>query len=210
MASRNPGGEPSLQDYPDHEPLLGRSEREKAMKRTHAVLLGAAALWGFGATGALAGPCAEQLSQIEKTLSSKDAGSGPVVSGGGMAGQNATGQSAAGQTASNTEANTTREAGTKGGANTDPTRSMNQATSQTAASPQDVQRQLQGSPTASQAAGTSQSTGSGQTAESGSTADQATRIRTAFDRARQLDNQGSEACTGAVAEVEQLMGGQTR
>ncbi len=51
------------------------------MRQTHAAALGTLLLFGFGIPAASAGPCAQQISQLEKTMSSKDAGSGPVSTG---------------------------------------------------------------------------------------------------------------------------------
>jgi hypothetical protein len=75
-----------------------------------------------------------------------------------------------------------------------PTAAMGAATGGSAASPQDVQRQTAGQPTAAQSQGAA--TGSDKSAASA-----------ALDRARTLDQQGKEAeCMDAVRQAKQHAG----
>jgi hypothetical protein len=146
----------------------------------------AAILFGFGATAALAGPCTQQITQLEKKMSRKDAGSGPVSSG-----ANTTGQSGG------AVASSTNEVGTKEGPKTDATHAMNEATSQTAASAQDVRSQQQGQPTAAQAAGKT----------AGAMDERMMQAEAALSQARQLDSQNKQECKTEVMKAEKLMGG---
>src|SRR4051812_20677429 len=106
------------------------------MRQAHAAAaLGALLLVGLGVPGAYAGPCAQQISQLEKTMSSKDAGSGPVSTGNASPAASIGGQTG--------HARPAHEVGTQAGSKTGPTGAMNQASSQTATSAQDVRRQQQ-------------------------------------------------------------------
>ena len=69
---------------------------------------------------------------------------------------------------------------------------MNQATSQTATSAQDVRRQQQNQPTAAQS--TSAASGEDRTA----------KMQAAMERARRLDGENSADCKGAVSEAQKL------
>ena len=125
------------------------------------------AMW---AMPAIAGPCTDQINAMAKTLSPKDAGSGPT----------------SGMTSSGTETPKAEHP---------PTNRMNQAAGQSVESPQDVQRQTQGQPTAAeQAQGTRPH---GVPDLSGASA--------ALDRARSLDAKGQESqCMDAVREARNL------
>jgi hypothetical protein len=149
-----------------------------------ATALGALLLVGFGVPGAVAGPCSQQISQLEKTLSSKDAGSGPVSTGNASPAASIGGQT--GHPAP------PHEVGTQNGEKTGPTKSMNQASSQTATSAQDVRRQQQGEPTAANATGAFHAD------------DRTAKIEAALQRARQMDSQNNADCKNAVNEAQQL------
>ena len=78
---------------------------------------------------------------------------------------------------------------------------MNTATQGSASSPQDVRSQLQGQPTAAQAA-QSTSQGGGAAPQG----DRAGQINAALERARVADEQGKgDDCTTAVNEARRLM-----
>jgi hypothetical protein len=155
------------------------------MRQTHAAAaLGALLLVGLGVPEAYAGPCAQQISQLEKTMSSKDAGAGPVSTGNASPAASIGGQTG--------HARPTHEVGTPNGAKTGPTQAMNQATSQTATSAQDVRRQQQNQPTAAQ----STSAASGE--------DRMAKMQAALARARQLDSQNDADCKNAVSEAQEL------
>lgn len=166
------------------------------MIRTTAILLGVAAL--PYCAPAFAGPCSQQIGALEKQMNSKDAGAGPVSAGNN---NNPAITEAGSGTRSTPEASrSAAEVGTSGqgaaGGRTSPTRSMNQATSGSAASAQDVQRQQQGQPTAAQAAQAGVQTG-GQNAA---------QAMAALDRARALDKAGDSGCTQAVEDAKRLLG----
>jgi hypothetical protein len=156
------------------------------MRQSHAaVALGALLFVGFGVPGAVAGPCAQQIGQLEKALSSKDAGSGPVSTGNASPAA-----SIGGQTGHRAPAH---EVGTQQGEKTGPTKSMNQASSQTATSAQDVRRQQQNEPTAANATGAVPAQ------------DRTAKIEAALSRARQLDGQNNADCKNAVNEAQQMV-----
>ncbi len=94
--------------------------------KTNALILAATAL-GLGLGPAMAGPCTTEINNLTKTLSARDAGSGPM---------SGTGSSAAssGQHA--------------------PTSAMGKQAEGKATSPADVRRQTQGQPTAADQAAT--------------------------------------------------------
>jgi hypothetical protein len=133
---------------------------------TKPVVIGAASLlFALGMAPAQAGPCADEITTLSKTMATGDAGSGPTSG----AGQQTTG---AGQHP--------------------PTATMSRETEGRAASPQDVQRQTMGQPTAAD-----ESLRTGQQRKPEATA--------ALDRARMLDQQGKEAeCMSAVQDAKQL------
>ena len=156
------------------------------MRQSHAAAaFGALLLVGFGGPAALAGPCSQQISQLEKTLSSKDAGSGPVSTGNASPAA-----SIGGQTGHRAPAH---EVGAQQGEKTGPTKSMNQASSQTATSAQDVRRQQQNEPTAANATGAVPAQ------------DRMAKIEAALSHARQLDSQNNADCKNAVTEARQMI-----
>lgn len=156
------------------------------MRQSHAtaVAVGALLFVGSGIPAAVAGPCAQQISQLEKSLSSKDAGSGPVNTGNASPAA-----SIGGQTGHRAPPH---EVGTQQGEKTGPTKSMNQASSQTATSAQDVRRQQQNEPTAANATGAFHAE------------DRTAKMEAALQRARQLDSENNADCKSAVSEAQQL------
>jgi hypothetical protein len=123
-----------------------------------------------------AGSCTQQISELEKTLASKDAGMGPVARGtepsppqGGME---------------------VPKAGEVPG--TAATPAMTETLKGRAASPEDVLRQNQGQPTASEAA----------QAGRGAPVPQFSEAMASLQRARELDKAGKEAeCMAAVQQA---------
>ena len=137
--------------------------------KTRTFILASMALFAF-AVPASAGPCTTEIDSVAKTLAAKDAGSGP------------TGSVAGGMKSSATS-----------GTQHPPTSVMKQQTEGKATSPEDVQRQTAGQPTAAQ---------QGSAATKSDTPMQAS---SALDRARMLDRQGKEAeCMEAVGQARQL------
>jgi hypothetical protein len=161
------------------------------MRQIHAAAaLGTLLLVGLGAPAAHAGPCAQQISELEKTMSSRDAGAGPVSTGSASPAASIGGQTG--------HARPTHEVGTPTGSKTGPTQAMSQATSQTATSAQDVRRQQQNEPTAAQSTG--ETSGEDRTA----------RMQAALARARQLDGENNADCKSAVSEAQKLAQAPTR
>jgi len=156
------------------------------MRQIHAAAaLGALLFVGFGVPGAVAGPCSQQISQLEKIMSSKDAGSGPVSTGNASPAA-----SIGGQTGHRAPPH---EVGTQGAEKTGPTKAMNQASSRTATSAQDVRRQQQNEPTAANATGAV------------SAQDHTAKVEAAISRARQLDGQNNADCKNAVKEAQRMV-----
>jgi hypothetical protein len=95
--------------------------------KTTTLVLAQIALFSLGAGPAISGPCTSEIDAITKTLSSKDAGSGPTA--GGAA---------------------TKESPASLATQHPPTSIMKQQTEGKATSPEDVRRQTTGQPTAAQ------------------------------------------------------------
>ena len=137
------------------------------------------------ATGAAnAGQCTDEISMLEKALAAKDAGMGTTDAGSAeSAGSAAEGMAEA------------PEAGEVPG--TEGTAAMNEATEGLATSPEDVQRQNTGEPTASEAAEAEQTApAAGQSA-----------VTDPLQEARELDQAGKEAeCMAKVSEAKQQIG----
>jgi hypothetical protein len=191
----------------------------EAMMRTIAVVVASCALL-VPIAPAGAGQCANEIDNLAKTLAAHDAGSGPSAGAPGSAmGQHpptsAMSQADSGGTASmgaaqsgkpqhpptatmNRETTGSSSAPMAGDASKEqhpPTATMNRET-QGAASPQDVQRQTQGQPTAAQQA-------QGQIGSSHTLAS----AMAALERARLLDRQGNEAeCMSAVGQAKLISG----
>src|SRR5262245_53592424 len=147
--------------------------RESAMK-IQTFVLASAALFALGTGSAISGPCTMEIEGLTKTLAAKDAGAGPTSGAAGGA------QSTASQSGQHP-----------------PTSVMTQETQGKATSPEDVQRQTMGQPTATEQGRTGPAAAAGNTIE-------ASR---ALDRARALDQQGKEAeCVSALGEAKQHVG----
>jgi hypothetical protein len=132
------------------------------------------ALLALGVASAEAGQCTNEISGLSKTLAARDAGTGPTS---GATGSIGTGGAPAEQHG--------------------PTSTMNKATGGSAASPQDVQRQTQGQPTAAGQAEGARPSASGNVAGASE----------ALARARSLDGQGKETeCMAAITEAKKLSG----
>jgi len=181
-----------------------------------AIILTSCALFAVSMGTATAGPCTGEIDSVAKILAAKDAGQGPTSGNTAGAGQPPTsamskadsstaassaaaksGQPQQPPTAAMTSAATNLPTGTteKGDKEHPPTAAMNTATQGGAASPQDVQRQTSGQPTAAQQAQGASSGRDGQTASS------------ALEQARTFDKAGQEAqCMDAVRRARQLAG----
>ncbi|MEJ0074472.1 MAG: hypothetical protein WDO17_03340 [Alphaproteobacteria bacterium] len=180
------------------------------------VILTSCALLALSAGTATAGPCTSEIDSVAKILAAKDAGQGPTggnATGMGQpptaamskadtstAASNAAAKSGQPQqppTAAMTSAatNLPTNSATKGDREHPPTAAMNAATQGSAASPQDVQRQTSGQPTAAQQAHGGASSHDGQTASA------------ALEQARTFDRAGQEAqCMDAARYARQLAG----
>ena len=141
--------------------------------KSAAVLLGACALLPLLAGAAGAQQCKTEIDNVAKLLASRDAGAGPTTGAAGSTMQ-----------APSSQAQPQHP----------PTGRMGQATPGGAASPQDVQSQSRGEPTAAQKA-------------EGARAPDAEKLasaQAALARARELDRSGNEAeCMRAIAEAKQ-------
>jgi hypothetical protein len=139
-----------------------------------ASIIGISVLLLLSLAPANAGPCTDAINSLSKVLASRDAGSGPTV-----------GASSHGSTTAQPQAGMTQQH--------PPTAIIGKETEGRAASPEDVQRQTAGQPTAAeQPTGTTQQTAS-----------------EALNRARMLDQKGNETeCMAAVQQAKQLLGSQ--
>jgi hypothetical protein len=95
--------------------------------KTNPLILASVALFAFGMAPAQAGPCGMEIDNLTKTLSAKDAGSGPTAGASGG----------------------TQPAASPSGQHP-PTSVMRQETEGKATSPEDVRRQTAGQPPAAQ------------------------------------------------------------
>jgi hypothetical protein len=155
-----------------------------------ATLAGLALLASAGA--GQAGPCADQITDLRKTMASTDAGSGPTMKG---TEPGATGSTAAGANVSATPTQVPKAGETP---KTEATPAMNAVTQNQATSPQDVRSQIQGQPTSSQVA-------SG--AAGGS--DRMKQVEAALDRARMADEKGdASGCNSALGDARRVLGSQ--
>ena len=164
---------------------------------------------------AVAGQCSSEIQSLSRILASKDAGSGPTASGTVNPGQHPpTAATSAADTstaasnaaaksnqpqhpptaAMNTAASSLGTDTTKPREEHPPTAAMNEATKGSAASPQDVQRQTSGQPTAAQ-----QAQGSG-----GPDTPSASAL---LEQARGFDKAGQEGrCMDAIQQARRLAG----
>src|SRR5215207_5657384 len=174
------------------------------MTKKHHLLLASGALLAFGLSPSWAGPCTDQIAEIQKTMSSMDAGSGPTM--GARPGQNPT-----------TTSSTTATAGGSGGpasaaagsAATVPNVSGNPAQTPRAGEAPKTDATVAMN-TASQGRATSAQIAQGSAQPAGGSQPQADKMmlaNAALDRARAADQKGDNAgCTQALGEAKQLVG----
>jgi hypothetical protein len=143
---------------------------------TKGSIIGSSLLLLMSIAPANAGPCTDAINSLSKVLASRDAGSGPTV---GAAPSQGTPKSQAGSTQQHP-----------------PTAIISKETEGRAASPQDVQRQTAGQPTAAEKP---------QQPKAGTTPQQS--ASEALNRARMFDQQGNETeCMAAVQQAKQHLG----
>ena len=139
-------------------------------------LVVAGALLALPISSAAAGPCTTEIENVTKQMSARDAGTGPTTGAGGAATQQPADRSA----------------------QHPPTEIIGRETKGGAASPQDVQRQTRGSPTAAEQA---------QGAQRPAAAEAIASAQTALEEARNYDRAGKEAeCMDAIARAKRSLG----
>jgi hypothetical protein len=142
------------------------------MRSENLLIIAAGISIALSLQAAQAGPCMNEIGKLEKTLASKDAGMGPTDSG------------------------MPKEGVVPG---TDATQTMNEAVQGKAASPEDVQKQNQGQPTAAEAAKAGASTPAAGTSNA----------LNSLQQAKELDKAGKEAeCMSAIQDAKKQMGSQ--
>ena len=160
------------------------------MTSSKQLLLASSAVLALALSPAWAGPCSDQIAELQKSLSSTDAGAGPTLRTGSA------------QAPASTAATSPAGAGSAARPGTEATAAMNTATEGKAASAQDVRAQQQGQPTSAQVAQTGSIGGGAQLP-----ADKLSQVNAALARARSLDQQGNnDGCTQAINEAKQLVG----
>ena len=139
-----------------------------------ASVIGASGLLLLSVAYGQAGPCTDEINSVSKMMASHDAGSGPTAGAG--------------------SSQSTTQSGDRATQQHPPAAVMGKETEGRAASPQDVQRQTAGQPTAAEQPNQSMS----HTAQPAASA--------ALSRARTLDQQGNEAeCMSAVQQAKQAL-----
>jgi hypothetical protein len=166
-------------------------------------LLTGCAVVALSGGAAFAGPCAQQITALQKSLSSRDAGAGPTrtqADNGPSSQISEAGTSVRGTSEASRGAAEVRAKGGQGGGSerVGPTETMGQATGGSAASAQDVRLQQQGRPTQAEAARNGAPTGA--RAE-----DRLQKVTADLDRARRLDAKNDSACTAAVEDARKDM-----
>ena len=165
-------------------------------------LFAGCAVVALSAGPALAGPCSQQIADLQRTLSSKDAGSGPVQAGQEKDASRQVSEAGSSTRATNEASNSPAEVRTTNGdqksGHTGPTPGMNSATAGSAASAQDVRLQQQGQPTQAEAARNG-------TPSHASGEDRIQKVTADLDRARNLDAKNDRACMGALDAAKQAM-----
>src|SRR6266480_3542596 len=162
--------------------------------KTTTLLFGAGVLITLPAGAAIAGPCTSEIDSLTKLMAARDAGAGPTAgAAGSTTGQHpptaAMGAADPSTAASSAAAESARP-------QHPPTAAMNEATQGGATSPQDVQSQTRGGPTAAQ-----QAEGARRPASEHLASAQA-----ALEQARSFDRSGQEAqCMDAVARAKQFV-----
>jgi len=145
------------------------------------LFIGGCAVLALQVGVAQAGPCTAEIDNLTKTLASMDAGAGPTS---GAITRETTGARPSADPKSGKEQHP-------------PTETMSRATQGGAASPQDVQRQTEGQPTAAEQAKGRVAGGSGNRAAASA----------ALDRARALDQEGKlPDCVDAINEARRHLG----
>ena len=160
-------------------------------------LLAGCAAVALSSGASFAGPCSEEIKALQQSLSSRDAGAGPVQ----MKAESGTSSqvSEAGSSVRNTTeaSRSAAEVGATGqGSGSDrvgPTDAMGRATS-SAASAQDVRLQQQGQPTQAEAA--QHGTPAAALGE-----DRLQKVAADLQRARSLDGKNDNGCMGAVNDA---------
>lgn len=158
-------------------------------------------------TGAVAGPCSDQIAELGRKLSQSPS-LGPVTTGAlpGSNPNNAPGTSpAAGAAPSSTGTSADNRVGGTAG-----TKEVNAAVGNTiATSSQDVRRQQEGLPTAAAVAaagsGKSVETTPGQASGAGPN-DRMSEAKAELEKARMMDQKDDGACRGAIDRARQLAG----
>jgi hypothetical protein len=139
-------------------------------------LLVAGALLAVPMSSATAGPCTTEIENVTKLMAARDAGAGPTTGAGGAADQQPAERRA----------------------EHPPTETMSRQLQGGAASPQDVQSQTRGGPTAAEQA---------QGARQPAAAEAIASAQTALEEARNHDRAGKEAeCMDAVARAKRSLG----
>ena len=137
------------------------------MTRTRAFLLATSALLTLGIGPSLAGPCAEQIAQMEKTVvGGMNMASSNAVQGSGQAPGGSAAQASATPPVSATPSQTPKAGQAP---DTGATVAMNKATENIPTSPQDVRAQQQGQPMTAQTAQAASGQGGASPATTGST-----------------------------------------
>jgi hypothetical protein len=173
------------------------------------LLLASSALFGLALGPAWAGPCTDQIAEVQKTMSSMDAGSGPTMGANPAHSVTSTSSTNPGPSAGssatvpNVSASPAQARRAGEAPKTDATVAMNTASQGRATSAQDVRSQQQGQQTSAQIAQGGAQPGTGAAAEP----DKIMQLNTALDRARAADQRGDNAgCTQALGEAKQLVG----
>jgi hypothetical protein len=147
---------------------------ETAMNKCNTLIV-AGALLAVPMSSAAAGPCTTEIDNVTKLMAARDAGAGPTTGAGGAAGQ---------QPADHP-------------AQHPPTEIIGRETQGKAASPQDVQSQTRGGPTAAE-----QAQGARRPA-----AEAIASAQTAVEEARNHDRAGKEAeCMDAIGRAKRSLG----
>jgi hypothetical protein len=148
---------------------------------------------------AFAGPCSQQITELQRSLSSHDAGSGPVLTNRGVSSQNQVSEAgSASRSTSEASRNPAQVRTQNQTGRVGPTEAVSGATAGSAASAQDVRRQQQGEPT--QAAAAYSGTAGATTRE-----DKLQKVNADLERARSLDAKNDQACLSAVDEAKKRM-----
>jgi hypothetical protein len=147
---------------------------ETAMNKFNTLIV-AGALLAVPMSSAAAGPCTTEIDNVSKLMAARDAGAGPTTGAGGTAGQQPADRPA----------------------QHPPTEIIGRETQGKAASPQDVQSQTRGGPTAAE-----QAQGARRPA-----AEAIASAQTAVEEARNHDRAGKEAeCMDAIGRAKRSLG----